>query len=679
METKNTADFKVVHRESTAHHERHMKRVDLLPPCLRENPFGKFVHNSCLAITLLIGSISITQAANDYFELNLTSSNEAVVDRPNWLGEISESGGELNEGLGWQVDAARPFGIGQLFVSIDPTNLTGDIALSFVSPNASNLAVQLYDSNERVVAVDLLAHRQRVDESNAITSLIVPLSQYPSARHIVLRRLDGPVKVQAISLLVLQSPVEQTEGYLIRLAEQFGDPLAEDNPLINSLLAQTTASDNGKLLATDSETSQPLLELSLRHTEQGISEDELLMLLSILGLQGYDFNALDFVRAAGEGREEVVRLYLRAGMPINAQGHARYTAAAEAATSGELRVLRLLCEKGADLEIRTAGRNTPLWMASTNADFEAIRLLVDYGADVNAQGAREQTPAMILLRSNKHHRDHRLAALKFLLEAGSDPNITDNRERHLLHYAINARIQEVQAVLKYNPDLSHPNEVGLTPMMAVKYRNNRAMENALIEAGAAPWEPTFATLDEELVYRAHRREWHLVPNLVRDGANPNINDMDGDPLALRVVRRLDISLLMQLQELGLDINVRGRFGVSLLGCLSGQFEARREAMITYLLEQGLDPNLATAEDLRAHYPYMTPLMAAASEGNAYRCRLFLAAGADPTTRNHPNRTAAIKAQRSGFLQLAHELQQAEVAWEASLQNAIQEPTTANVH
>jgi ankyrin repeat protein len=604
-------------------------------------------------------------SAHDYFELNLAHNDDNKSARPNWLGEVSETGGELNEGKGWEVSSSRPFGVGQLFISIDTSKLSGDVALSFVSPNAANLAVQLYDETERIIAVDLLAHRQNINEETAITSLLVPISKYPTTRHIVLRRLDGPVQIEALSLMVLHTPIDQSEAHLMRLAQQLGDPLAEENPLLNTLTSQTGADHKTTLFAHASRTSQPLLSLSVLNAEEAIAEDELLLLMSILGLQGYDFNAIDFVRAAGEGREEVVRLYLRAGMPIDAQGATRYTATAEAATSGELRVLRLLCEQGADLEIRTAGGNTPLWMAASRANFEAIRLLVEHGADVNAQGARNETPAMILMRSRTHPRDHRLATLEYLLEAGSDPDRYDVRGRHLLHFAIPMRLQEVQAVLKYNPDLNHRNDAGLTPIMAAKYRNHRGIENALLEAGAEPWEPNFETLDDELIYRVHRREWHTLPNLIKAGANPNINDMDGDPLAFQIVRRLDIPFLMQMQELGLDLNAKARNGISLLASLNSQYQPRREAMIAYLLEQGLDPNQATTEDLRAHHPYKTPLMSAASQGNAHRCRLFLDAGADPTVRNSPGRTAAIKAERNGFIQLAHELKQAEIAWQSA--------------
>lgn len=616
-----------------------------------------------LVCALLLTATSYVHAV-DYVELELSDLESMQAEFPAWLLEVTEAGGEFLPEVGWHVNASRPFGSGQLFLTLDRELMDQDLALTFTSPNTANIAVQLYDDAERIVAVDLLAERLRSGAAKDVTTVVVPLTSFPTAKHIVLRRLDGPVEMPYLALLPLTYPVAQSAPQLRDLAARFGEPSSLENPYVGRIQAELGAGvDVWQQVA---EPLQPLYALAKRGQGDALDESELLAVLQVLGLQGFDFNAFDFVRAAGEGREEVVSLYLRAGMPIDVQGDNKYTAAAEAATSGELRVLRLLCEQGADLEIRTAGGNTVLWMACISSNFEAIRLLVEAGADVNARCVRGETPLNILIQWRNQHKQETLAAMKYLLENGVDLEISDNLGRTAIHVAIEEGwTEEVRAVLRYHPNLEVRNKRGHTPMMVVQYRNNSAMKRDLLAAGAEPWEPTFESLDDELVYLIHRRQYRDALKLVEAGANPNVNDLEGSPIAFRIVRHQNIDYLKSFMALGLSLDARDRKNQILLDAQSGGFSEKKEAMFAFLLDQGLDPNYATDEDLRRKKPYWTPLMKAADSGNIFRCRRLLAAGADPTVKNLPRRTAAIIAERNGHIQLASELKEAEAKWLAA--------------
>lgn len=613
-------------------------------------------------ILFLLPLLCIAQIPN-YFELDLRDLEATQETYPIWLEEVTEEGGKLTPEGGWQIKANKPFGIGRLYLTLDSEHVSHDLALSFFSETPANIAVQLYDDQDRALAIDLLAQVSTA-ENATLVSLVIPLSQYTTAKHIVLRRLDGPLSISALSLIELTESTPQSEARLSDLAKLFGDPLAPENPLVLSLRQQANAKTTQSLLTSSTTQSQPLIQLSQLGGDAALTEHELVGILMVLGLQGYDFNALDFVRAAGEGREEVVKLYLRAGMPINVQGDNKYTAIAEAANSGELRVLQLLCDNDADPEIRTAGGNTALWMAAYTSNFEAIRLLVQSGADVNAICVRGETAANILLQNRQRNTEKTLAAFKYLLEKGTNPNIQDKRQRNLLHSTIeDGWTREVTEILKYSPDLTAIDSRGFTPMMAVKYRKNATMERALLDAGAEDWEPAFNTIDERLVYHIHRREFDIALKLItKEGANPNINDKDGNPIAFRIVRSEQIGTLKSMMAAGLDIFVHGHGNKTLLTAPNSRPDSGKDAIVQYLLDQGLDPNYATPEGLKKKRPYWTPLMAAANSGNVNRCRILLKAGADPRVKNLPRRTAAMIAERAGYFQLAQELKAAEVTY-----------------
>ncbi|MGZ0655783.1 ankyrin repeat domain-containing protein [Coraliomargarita sp. W4R72] len=609
----------------------------------------------------LIPLLTSAQAPN-YFELDLKDLSTAQHNYPNWLEEISEEGGQFDETKGWHIDANKPFGIGQLYLSIQPEHLTQDLALSFYSEGTAQIAVQLYDANEQTLAVDLLATRS-VYESSSLTSLIIPLSQFPSARHIVLRRLDGEVSISSLSLIELLQAAPQADANLAQLAALLGDPLASENPLIANLRKQSSVDITEALLNHPASPSQPLIELSRLNGDSPLREDELVSILQLLGLQGYEFNANDFVKAAGEGREEVVSLYLRAGMPINVQGRNRYTAVAEAATSGELRVLKLLCERGADLEIRTAGGNSALWMACMGSHYEAIRLLVEHGADVNARGAYGNTPLHQVQNRRAHNYLKSDEYVRFLLDNGANPNIADNNGETLLHDIVrHSKSSMLQVALDHGADATLKDSAGFTPMMAAKYRNSRSIIETLLAHGVADWEPEHTSLDERLVYQVYRNETSKAYDLLEEGADPNTNDMHEKPIIFNIISKRNLNMLKHFRKYGLNLDVRDLSGRSPLGYVNAAFHTSREAMVEYFLEEGLDPNYASQEELRKKKPYWTPLMKAADAGNADRCQRLLAAGADPTVKNLPARTAAMIAERAGYYQLAQELKAAETEW-----------------
>ncbi len=97
----------------------------------------------------------------------------------------------------------------------------------------------------------------------------------------------------------------------------------------------------------------------------------------ILAERGIDFNAGEFVKAAGMGGLEELSLFLEGGMDINARNEAGRTALMEACRQGRLEAVRILLSAGADVNLEDEAGSTALHMAVENGNTDIISLIVE--------------------------------------------------------------------------------------------------------------------------------------------------------------------------------------------------------------------------------------------------------------------------------------------------------------
>ncbi|NCC50138.1 MAG: LamG domain-containing protein [Spartobacteria bacterium] len=172
----------------------------------------------------------------DIAEVNL--DRDADADHyPEWLLSVAQHGGDgVGTTNGWHVSAQQPYGTGRLSLRLDRAILNSDVALTILyDEQNADLAVQLYDSNNEVVVVDVF-HDVITSTMEAETdTLIIPLKQYPTASQIVLRRLAGDVSIKSLLIWPVATGEGQDLSTLKELADLLGDPLSPDNPLVQSL------------------------------------------------------------------------------------------------------------------------------------------------------------------------------------------------------------------------------------------------------------------------------------------------------------------------------------------------------------------------------------------------------------------------------------------------------------
>jgi ankyrin repeat protein len=252
------------------------------------------------------------------------------------------------------------------------------------------------------------------------------------------------------------------------------------------------------------------------------------------------------ITAARSGSAEIVELLLSNGAEVNARGARGQTPLMFAASQRHSNVVKVLLEHGADVHARShvwsqvlaqpphsheetmkdflMGGNTALMFAVQSGDLASAKLLVAAGADVNGTSAWGFAPLTVAVYGNFGSafrvyegdvlpldgergipgQDEFPELVKFLVEAGADPNVGANRFT-ALHAAIlrenegtvrllldhgadpNLPIGDWTPVERGNPaDYIHKSWVGATPLWLAARFSTPEIVGALLERGADP-------------------------------------------------------------------------------------------------------------------------------------------------------------------------------------------------
>lgn len=135
-----------------------------------------------------------------------------------------------------------------------------------------------------------------------------------------------------------------------------------------------------------------------------------------LGRLGIAYDEETFVERAGRSNLKAVRLFLAAGVNVDARGRDGRTALMRASGPGfgYASVLCALLDAGADVNARDREGQTALIHATHQVNSQILQLLIDGGADVNAQNNRGWTPLMFAAQSGQANN------VEVLLNAGAD-------------------------------------------------------------------------------------------------------------------------------------------------------------------------------------------------------------------------------------------------------------------
>jgi ankyrin repeat protein len=218
--------------------------------------------------------------------------------------------------------------------------------------------------------------------------------------------------------------------------------------------------------------------------------------------KGIAFTRESFLKQIQNGNKDIVLLFLKAGMDVNAKGEHGDTAlmlaidASKSSSGGEnyLGIIKQLIEKGADINARTSDGVTVLMATSDDPrSLNIAKLLIEKGADVNAKTFAGVTALFWAAQFDNYEM------AKMLVENGADVNvkITDapcasdapntsfwKGLTPLMSASTLGHINIVKLFIDNKADINATNEHGDTAMSLAIREKHVYIVNILKQAGA---------------------------------------------------------------------------------------------------------------------------------------------------------------------------------------------------
>jgi ankyrin repeat protein len=465
-------------------------------------------------------------------------------------------------------------------------------------------------------------------------------------------------RVDGITALMTASAGGHAEAVKL-LLEHGADPTATDN---DGLTALMNAAENGNV-----ETLKAIVE--------NVNDSDYVNQMSNTG-----FTAL--IIAAAHGHVDAIEYLVGAGADVDAVHDNKVTALMYAAAAGHLDVMKILIEKGkADLEFKHTNGGTALLEASTAGKYEAIKLLVEHGSKVDFFDDDGVNPLMAIAAQG--NLDSQTFVLEELKKTKSPSELTDyiNLFAHsggsaVMFAAAGGHVECAKQLMELGADINavarnkpgyleklkkmieegqvqedEPHVDGVTAIHVAAQGGHLEMVKVLIEAGV---ESSLAHLDDAgrspLVLAVQGNYGEVASVLVQAGSDPNTPYVDDDGekhnLVFDAIMVENEEFALLLIEKGADIYFTDEKNVSTL--LQASHRGLTTVVKALLDKHASNGNTAAFLDV-ASEDGITPLIAAASEGNTECVNLLLTSKANVNAKDKDGTNSVMAASARGHL------------------------------
>ena len=250
--------------------------------------------------------------------------------------------------------------------------------------------------------------------------------------------------------------------------------------------------------------------------------------------------------ASQNGHLEVIKILLRYKADVEIEDKDGDRAVHHAAFGDEPGVMALLAGAGADLNARNKRRQTALHIAVNKGHAGVVRTLLELGCHPSLQDSEGDTP---LHDAISKKRDDMLA---LLLDHAADITLTNNNGFNALHHAaLRGNPSAMRVLLSKLPRpwiVDEKKDDGYTALHLAALNNHVEVAEQLARAGKADLDLQNVNLQTAPHLAVERQHTQIVRLLVREGANLNVADKDGDTPLHEALRYHTLSQLRQLQD-----------------------------------------------------------------------------------------------------------------------------------
>jgi len=241
-----------------------------------------------------------------------------------------------------------------------------------------------------------------------------------------------------------------------------------------------------------------------------------------LAKEDVEFTPEIFLKKVFLGDEEIVALFLDAGMPVDTSDEKGWSALHRAAQGDSEKTLAVILKAKPALNVKTKAGDTPLCRAAASGPAKNVSLLIQAGADVNAVCSFQNTA----LHEAAHEGD--AAKVSALLAAGARTEARNDKGETPLHLATSQETPAAAiALIRAKADVNAKTKHGETPLHQATGWDKPAIVTALLEAGAEV-DARNSSGHTALYDAAGTERVKIIPLLLAAGADPAARPRNGE-------------------------------------------------------------------------------------------------------------------------------------------------------
>ena len=229
-----------------------------------------------------------------------------------------------------------------------------------------------------------------------------------------------------------------------------------------------------------------------------------------------------FLKKVFLGDEDIVALFLEAGMPVDTADEKGWSALHRAAQGDSEKTLAVILKAKPALNAKTQAGDTPLCRAAASGTAKNVALLIQAGADVNAVCSFQMTA----LHEAAHEGD--AAKVSALLAAGAKTEARNDKGETPLHLATSQETPAAAlALIRAKADVNAKTKHGETPLHQATGWDKPAIVTALLDAGAEV-DARNSSGHTPLYDAAGVERVRIIPLLLAAGADPSARSRNNE-------------------------------------------------------------------------------------------------------------------------------------------------------